>query len=178
MTLVVLLRGVNVGGHNTFRPKKLADRLKPLQVVNVGAAGSFVVRNAVSQAALRHEVKRALPFEAEVMVCSGRLISDLVKNDPFPDQPSGSDLVRFVSVLARRPVTPVIPFGLPSDTDWLLRVVECRGRFVFGVYRRQLKAIACLGRLEKIFGMPVTTRSWNTITALARLTSAPVDFGG
>jgi uncharacterized protein (DUF1697 family) len=173
MTLVVLLKGVNVGGHNTFRPKMLADRLKPLHVVNVGAAGSFVVRNAVSQATLRDEVKRALPFEAEVMVCSGRVINDLLKNDPFLDQPSGSDVVRFVSMLARRPATRVMPFGLPSDTDWLLKIVGCRGQFVFGVYRRQLKAIACLGRLEKIFGMPVTTRNWNTITALARLTSTP-----
>jgi uncharacterized protein (DUF1697 family) len=173
MTLVVLLRGVNVGGHNTFRPKMLADRLKPLHVVNVGAAGSFVVHHAVSRAALRDEVKRALPFEAEVMVCSGRDISDLVKNDPFLDQPSGPDVVRFVSVLARRPATRVAPFGLPSDTDWLLKVVECRGRFVLGVYRRHMKAIACLGRLEKVFGVPATTRSWNTMLALARFTSTP-----
>jgi hypothetical protein len=62
----------------------------------------------------------------------------------------------------------VAPFGLPSDDDWLLRVYGCRGRFVLGMYRRQMKAIGLLGRLDKIFGMPATTRNWNTMRSLAR----------
>ena len=42
MALVVFLRGVNVGGHRTFRPSLLARQLEPYGVVNVGAAGTFV----------------------------------------------------------------------------------------------------------------------------------------
>lgn len=34
MALVVLLRGVNVGGHRTFRPTTLAEQLKHLDAVN------------------------------------------------------------------------------------------------------------------------------------------------
>jgi uncharacterized protein (DUF1697 family) len=147
----------------------LAERLKPFDVENVGAAGSFVVRAPVSQAKLRSEVIRALPFDTEVMVCDARDICSLVQDDPFLGERVASDMVRFVSVLARRPAAPVPPFGLPTDADWLLRVVECRGRFVCGLYRRQMKAISCLGRLEKIFGMAVTTRNWNTMMTLARL---------
>jgi len=45
MALVVFLRGVNVGGHRTFRPSLLANELSDFDVVNVGAAGTFVVRN-------------------------------------------------------------------------------------------------------------------------------------
>ena len=44
MALVVFLRGVNVGGHRTFRPSVLARELGDYDVVNVGAAGTFVVR--------------------------------------------------------------------------------------------------------------------------------------
>ncbi len=39
MALVVFLRGVNVGGHRTFRPSLLARALSRYDVVNVGAAG-------------------------------------------------------------------------------------------------------------------------------------------
>ena len=42
-------------------------------------------------------------------------------------------------------------------------------RFVFGMYRRQMKAISYLGQLEKVFGVPVTTRNWNTILTVARI---------
>lgn len=169
MALVAFIRGVNVGGHKTFRPSLLAGELKHLGVVNIGAAGTFVVRRAASEAKLRTAIAGALPFEAEVMVCAGSDIVDLVNDDPFVGQPAGPDVVRFVSVLAKRPATRVAPFGLPSDDDWLLRVVECRGRFVLGVYRRNMKAISCLARLEKILGMPVTTRNWNTMMSLARV---------
>ena len=43
MALVVFLRGVNVGGHRTFRPSVLAQQLRGYSRVNVGAAVTFVV---------------------------------------------------------------------------------------------------------------------------------------
>lgn len=49
MALVVFLRGVNVGGHRTFRPRDLARKLRDYDVVNVGAAGTFVVRQPGSR---------------------------------------------------------------------------------------------------------------------------------
>ena len=50
VALVVLLRGINVGGHRTFRPTKLAEQLKHLDAVNIGAAGTFVIRRPVTRA--------------------------------------------------------------------------------------------------------------------------------
>jgi len=78
MALVVFMRGVNVGGHKTFRPAALAKELAALDVVNVGAAGTFVVRKAVSQAKLRAELNRRLPFKAELMICPGGDLQNLV----------------------------------------------------------------------------------------------------
>jgi uncharacterized protein (DUF1697 family) len=46
--------------------------------------------------------------------------------------------------------------------------------FVFGVYRRQMKAIGYLGKIDQLFGVPATTRNWNTITAIAKVLS-PAD---
>ena len=72
MALVVFLRGVNVGGHRTFRPSVLAKELREYDVVNIGAAGTFVVRKPGSRAAFQAKLRRRLPFEAEVMICDGR----------------------------------------------------------------------------------------------------------
>lgn len=170
MALVVLLKGVNVGGYRTFRPSILAKELKRFDAVNVGAAGTFVIRKAISRTKLRAELTRRLPFEAEVMICDGREILRLISADPFAGQPSGPAVVHFVSVMAkrRRPLFP-IPLDLPADGRWCLRILTCDGPFVLGMYRREMKAIGYLDRLEKIVGVPVTTRNWNTILAIARV---------
>ena len=88
MALVVFLKGVNVGGHKTFRPSVLAKDLQ-LDAVSIGAAGTFVIRNPVSRTKLRAEVARRLPFEADVMMCQGSEILQLASADPFAGQPSG-----------------------------------------------------------------------------------------
>ena len=50
-----------------------------------------------------------------------------------------------------------------------MQVLGCQGRFVFGLYRREMKAIRYLGELEKQLGVPVTTRQWSTMLAVAKL---------
>jgi len=170
VALVVLLRGVNVGGHRTFRPAKLAEQLKHLGAVNIGAAGTFVVRHPVARAKLRAELERRLPFETEIMICRGQEIVGLMARDFFAGQRVRRDIVRFVSVLSRRPrAAPELPMSLPSHGKWLLRVLARDDRFLVGLYRRQMKAISYLGTLDRVFGVPVTTRNWNTMTAVARL---------
>jgi uncharacterized protein (DUF1697 family) len=174
MALVVFLRGVNVGGHRTFRPSLVANQLSDFDVVNVGAAGTFVVRNRISQAKLRAELLRRLPFEAEVVICKGNHVLDLASGNPFAGQPAGPKIVRFVSILAKRgQPLPSTPLNLPSDRDWYLKILATKDRFVFGLYRREMKTIRYLGQLDKIFGVPATTRNWNTMTAIAKVLQNP-----
>jgi uncharacterized protein (DUF1697 family) len=167
MALVVFLKGVNVGGHKTFRPSVLAGKLARLGVINVGAAGTFVVRKPISQAKLRMEFRRCLPFETEAMICSGKDIVRLASAEPFTGEPSGPDIVRFISVLAKRPrVLPVLPLNLPAEGDWLVRIIALRGRFALGLYRRTMRTIALLSQLEKRLGGSITSRNWNTLSSL------------
>ena len=170
MALVVLLRGVNVGGHRTFRPTTLTKQLKHLGAVNIGAAGTFVIRRPVTRAQLRAELMSRLPFNTEIMICQGRDIVRLMSQNHFVDQPIRRDIVRFVSVLSRRPRSaPSMPMSFPSSGTWLLRILATDNRFVFGLYRRHMKAIGYLGTLDRLFGVPVTTRNWNTMTTIARV---------
>lgn len=182
MALVAFLRGVNVGGHRTFRPSVLARELKSYDIVNVGAAGTFVVWKPGSVAAFRAELLRKLPFEAEVVLCKGQDLIRLMTDNPFETEPSRPDVVRFVSILftASR-ARPRLPIAFPSDGEWLVRLIECKDRFVFGEYRRHMKTIGYLGQIDKLFGGRLTTRNWNTMTAIVRILKEPpstTDFHG
>ncbi|MFN2508827.1 MAG: DUF1697 domain-containing protein [Chthoniobacterales bacterium] len=172
MRWVVFLRAVNVGRANRCRPALLAAELADFGVVNIGAVGTFVLREAMGESALRAAFARKLPFKCEIMICPARDIIKLASKDPFSGQPSGPNIVRFVSVLAKRlPGVPPLPFSLPSPGEWLVKIIAIHDRFVVGVYRRQMKAIGYLGRMEKRLGVPVTTRNWNTIDKVVKVLS-------
>ena len=171
MSLVVFLRGINVGGANLCRPALLAKQLAKFNVVNIGAVGTFVVRKTVSESTLRSAIAKKLPFKCEIMIVPAKAIVDLADKDPFARQPSGPDITRFVSVLHKRPKNLPLPLNLPSDDDWLLKIIKIKNRFVLGIYRRQMKAIGYLGKIEKILGVSATTRSWNTIQKVVQILS-------
>ena len=167
---VVFLRAVNVGGANLCRPAEIAKQLAKFDIVNIGAVGTFVVGKDVSESALRAAIARKLPFKCEIMICPARDIIKLASNDPFSGQSSDPDITRFVSVLAKRlRALPPLPLTLPSDDDWLLKIIAIQDRFVLGLYRRQMKAISYLGKIEKLLGVPVTTRNWNTIEKVVKI---------
>ena len=171
MALVVFLRGVNVGGHRRFRPSILAGELHDYGVVNIGATGTFVVRKpGRSQATFRARLQRELPPDTEVMLCNARDLLRLETENPFGAEPESADVVRFVSILSKRGAarTP-LPVSFPPEGQWLVRVVASKGRFVFGMYRRHMKTISHLGRIDSLFGVRGTTRSWNTIMAVVRI---------
>src|SRR5439155_11654113 len=98
MASVVFLRAVNVGT-NTCRPALIAKQLSKFGVVNIAAAGTFVVRENVSESTLRAALAKKLPFKCEIMICPAKAIVDLTRRDPFARQPFGPDITRFVSVL-------------------------------------------------------------------------------
>src|SRR6266568_7649277 len=173
MALIVFLRGVNVGGHRTFRPSIVARELSDYDVVNVGAAGTFVVRNPGSRAKFRTALLSKLPFEAKVVLCEGRDLVQLESENPFGTERSPKDVVRFVSILSKGGgIRASLPVTFPSDGDWLVRVMASEGQFVFGMYRRQMKTISYLGQIDKLYGVPATTRNWNTMIAIVRILKA------
>ena len=170
---VVFLRAVNVGKANRCRPAEIAKQLARFDVVNIGAVGTFVVRHEVDESDLRAAFAKKLPFQCEIMICPGRDILKLVAKNPFANAPSGPNLTRFVSVLAKRlGKPPPLPFHLPSEKEWGLKIISIQGRFVLGLYVREMKAISYLGKFEKQLGVPTTTRSWSTIEKVANILSA------
>ena len=169
MKWVVFLRAVNVGGANRCQPALIAKQLSKFGVVNIGAVGTFVVRKDVSESTLRAAIAKKLPFKCEIMICPARDIIKLASKDPFARQPAGPNITRFVNVLAKRIPSPPLPLTLPSGDDWLIKIIAIEDRFVLGLYRREMKAISYLGKIEKLLGLPATNRNWNTIQKVAQI---------
>src|SRR5438270_928535 len=132
MALVVFLRGVNVGGHRKFQPAGLAKAMAEFGVVNIGAAGTFVVKERVSAAAFRRELGKTLPFDTEIMIRPGGEILDLYKSEPFADPPAGRDVRQLVTVLAAKPkADPKLPIRRPEGKDWQVDVFRIAAPFAF-----------------------------------------------
>jgi uncharacterized protein (DUF1697 family) len=169
MAWVVFLRGVNVGGHKAFSPSSVAKGLADFGGVNVGAAGTFVIRKAVGQKVLRAELTRLLPFEAEIMLCPGKDLIKLASGDSFPSLPAGVD--RFISVLAKRPRTlPRLPVSKPHGDAWLVKIVDVIGRYALTLRTRLAQGKLYSNEVvEKALGVAATTRNWNTVSTICKL---------
>lgn len=169
MTLVAFFRGVNVRGGETFRPAALAKQLADLDVVNVGTAGTLVVRKASSPMVLRAAIEERLSIEPDLIVCRGDEILDLIKSDPFRSAPDETeDIRRFVTVMAKAPHTvPRLPLEKLAGNKWEVRVIKITGQFAFSLWRRVGRAAVYPNAVvEKHFAIPSTTRSWDTISAI------------
>ncbi len=171
MALVVFLRGVNVGGHKTFRPSALAKELADFDVVNVGAAGTFVIRKAVSQKLLRTELARRLPVAAEFMICPGRDLTALARRTSLPDEAAAEEVQQAISVLAARPRTlPPLPLSRPNEDAWRVRILEVAGRYAVSVWRRLGERLLYPNEVvEKTLGVSATTRNWNTLSTICAI---------
>ena len=172
MASVVFFRAVNVGGHQKFQPGNLAKELSEFGVVNLGAAGTFVVREKVVEAKLRAEILRRLPFKPELMICPASDVLALVHGNWSDGVPAGKGLGRFVSVLQKAPrATPTFPIEQPAGAKWEVRITAVVGRFALSV--RRLGKTYSNAIVEKHLGVTATTRNWNTIEAIREVLETP-----
>ena len=177
MASIVFLRAINVGGANLCKPAQLAKQLKKFDVVNIGAVGTFLVRGKVDESALRKQLAAQLAttfkIKCEIMIVPATDLIKLAARNPFGKHSSSAEITRFVSVVHKRLPSSVVArhssLSLPDSNDWLLKLLAIQGQFVVGIYKRDMKAIGYLGKLEKILGVPATTRSWTTIEKILKI---------
>ena len=178
MTLIVFLRGINVGGHRRFRPSVLAKELSAYDVVNVGAAGTLVVRKPGPRAKFLAELRRKLPLDTVVAYCTASDLLQFEMQNPFGAEtsrtrPARGDIVQFVSILSKTGRKKIsFPAAIPRSGEWFVRISGSKDRLVFGHYRRHMKTIGYLGQIDKLFGAPATTRSWKTIQSVLKILKA------
>lgn len=172
MALVVFMRGVNVGGHKAFKPSALAKDLAALDAVNVGAAGTFVIRGRVAEPRLRAELRRRMPFEVELMVCRGGALLEL--SSRYSDAAPEKDERRFLSVMAKPPRNqPRLPLRRPDGKQWQVEITEVAGSFAVSLWRRRGRTLLYPNEVvEKELAVSATTRNWNTLASICGILSA------
>ena len=136
MVLIVLLRGANLGKRR-FSPKAVVEALADLEAVNIGAAGTFVVRKRVGERPLRARIAAELPWDNPPMVIlGGKEVRDVIATGGKVDVPAGAR--RFALALPKAPPkTPALPLvAMAKDGKWGMRYEALVGRVVIGVRRR------------------------------------------
>ena len=137
--------------------------------MNIGAAGSFIVRKPGPRDRFLVALRSRLPAGCHFVCCDGRDLLRLEAQNVL-NAPSNTDATTFVSFLeSGRRARVSLPISIPSEHDCFVRVSSRMNRLVVGEYRRHLKTIGYLGQLDELFGTLVTTRSLTTVNALLRV---------
>ena len=170
MALLVLMRAVNVGGHQKFKPAALARELSSLGVTSLGAAGTFVVRGRATPAAVRKAFLAKLPFVPAMTMVPGREVLTLVESDPFARLKPAAGTRPYVSVLSGKPAkSPKLPLERPAGKEWQVRFFAILGCFALSLARRTSDTLVYPNEVvERELGVPATTRNWDTMLAIAK----------
>jgi len=168
VTHLALLRGINVG-KRTLRTAEFAASLGDLSAANVGAAGTFAVSGAPSERHLRGEIVRRIPFPTEAVLVPRSELQGLLRSPPYDGSapvPGSRRSITFLAAPARS--IPLFPFEQPPQGPWEVRLLSYRHPFVAGehVRRRPDRIVYPNEIVEKEFGVPATTRWWETVLAV------------
>jgi uncharacterized protein (DUF1697 family) len=164
MAHVVFLRAANVGGRNVFRPAQLVVALKHLDAVNIGAAGTFVVRQRASVSAIKAEILKRLEFEPGIAIFPADEVLELVAGRPFDGVAVSKEQRCWAAALCATPKAKLAsPIEQPAGGKWSVRFETLEGRIALGRHRRQPRGYVFPNQVvEKALGVPATTRWWET----------------
>ncbi len=174
-TYVVLLRGINVGGHAKVAMAALRATCESVGCTEVATyiqSGNVVLRSTRSAADLRSTLEAAIADQLDVapvvVVRTAAQIESVLTDTPYPDADEGTVHVAF---LAKRPskAEAAVLSEIQSPPEELTVV----GDAVYlhlpnGLGRAKIPVQ--LGRSSVT--IPVTVRNWRTVTKLHEMASA------
>lgn len=172
----VLLRGVNVGGHNRVAMPKLRAVLTDAGYEDVAtyvASGNAVLRTSRNEAALvsdvHEQIQRAFGLDLPVVARTTAQLKKVASGNPFLRRADDPGKQLHVAFLSARPAPAKVKAVDPTrDAPEELRIV---GREVYAWCPNGLGRSKVLNGLEKALGCDATVRNWRTVTELLRMTS-------
>jgi len=172
---VVLLRGINVGGHKRVPMQELralAGEVGCSGVVSYIQSGNLVLCSRASASALERALERAIAehFGFEVDVIARRAEDWLVyaQGTPFPALEAQRPQLLLLG-LAKRPLAPGVQAAIAAKA-LAGEQVEVAGDAIWidyggGVARSKLTPLV----LDRAAGSTVTARNWRTVLKLAEM---------
>lgn len=173
---ICMLRGVNVGGHNSIKMESLRRMCESLGLRGAQTyvqSGNVVFKTTardLSQLAKRIETKieQTYGFRPTVIIRSTSELREVIGKNPFASR-SGIEPSRLlVTFLATHPAPEVRDkmLGIKADPEEL-RIVgrEVYAYFPNGIGRAKLSPAL----IERTLKTPGTGRNWNTVTKLLEM---------
>ena len=173
-TMIALLRGINVGGHNKLPMRELVDTLTDLGFRNIETyiqSGNVVFEcdegsKIILTNQIRDAIHRSHGFAPDVMLLSAEELEEALLANPFPEaeaQPKTLHLYFLGSV--------------PSNPD-MQRIEEMKsGTENYALVGKvfYLHAPDGIGRsklavgIEKALGVSVTARNWRSVSKISEM---------
>lgn len=175
ISCIALLRGINVGGKNILPMKDLVavfEQAGYQQVKTYIQSGNVVFQSAAQPVAadstrLRSLIAAQHGFEVDILLLSAAELQAVIAANPYPVD-DGKVLHFFF--LAAQPKT--------VDSERLQALSKASESFQLADGVFYLYAPEGIGRsklaagVEKVLGVPVTARNWNTVSKLESLLNA------
>ncbi|MFZ1396469.1 MAG: DUF1697 domain-containing protein [Candidatus Promineifilaceae bacterium] len=177
MTLIILLRGINVGGNNKLPMKELKAVLAKLGLVNVQTyiqSGNVVCQtDRTDLAALAEEIGAVIGeshgFEPKIMLLGLAELVTAVSHTPFPTTDEQHKTLHFY-FLASAPPNPDLASleALKSETEQFALIDTVFYLYApDGIGRSKLAA-----KVERALGVAATARNWRTVSKLLEMGTA------
>lgn len=169
---VLLLRGVNVGGHGRLPMADLRVVLEALGARDVRTyiqSGNAVFRGALDAETIAAAIEARAGFRPGAIMLSREALADTIAANPFPEAEQTPKALHLAFLAADpRPAAGALDAAAAADERWHLDNRVAYLHCPSGLGRSKLA-----GSLERLLGVPVTARNWATITRLAALAGAP-----
>ncbi len=174
---IVLLRGINVGGHRRVPMAALRELLTSLGYDNVRThlqSGNVLLESGAASTRVKRAIEQGLAdqlaVDVEVFVRTRDELADVIAYDPLgrvADNPSRY----LVSFLSGKPDPAVVREAKATDVGSERFIVHGREIYAWhpkGVHNSKLVKVLS----ERRLGVTATARNWNTVTKLLELADA------
>jgi uncharacterized protein (DUF1697 family) len=172
---IILLRGINVGGHKKVPMAQLRDLCESLGCEDVQTyvqSGNVVSTSSLSPTKLADELEAALDgefgFRPTVVVRTHTDLATVLKNNPYPDT---DEKYLHVGFMTKAPTKKAI--AALGDVDCSPEGYTIAGREIYLNYVNGAGRSPKLGRVpfERKLGVGITARNLRTVKKLAELSA-------
>ncbi|CAH1214420.1 hypothetical protein PAECIP111892_04022 [Paenibacillus auburnensis] len=175
-TYIALLRGINVGGHKIIKMQDLKAMFESLGCGNVRTyiqSGNVVFESGEPSEEglvpiIEKRIRETFGFEVPVILRTAEELESAIKASPFQLETEEDYKRLYVSFLDQAPsagsLEKLIPYGDGADK---LQVV---GKELYILYEVSVSQSPLFKvSLDKLLGVQLTARNWNTVNKLAAL---------
>lgn len=174
---VAFLRGINVGGNTKVKMEELRSVFEELGFTNVKTllnSGNVIFEGPdIDLDKLREKIEELLEKKfgrkIGVLLRTSEQIRKLVSSDPFNNIHLTPEIRLYITFLSEKPISTLkIPYN-SAEND--IRILSVSGEDVVSVITlsTQKNTTDLMKIIEKEFGKNVTTRSWNTILRIGKI---------